>query len=362
MEIFSEYFDETPKTFLDLKDKLQEKKLVVKENKTLGLFLVKYDKTQCDMTDPLVQKCRGLVGKTDDLSLICLPPVKSQKLESFVENVQWDTIEQEEFVDGTMINMFYLNDKWLISTRSNIGANCRWIGSKNFSTLFEESHNKLDYDLLDKQYFYTFVLTHPDNRIVKEYTEPDIILVQVGRIVNSKVELLDLEDQNIGVRTPVRYSEGSLNDAISFVNNQDYNFQGLVLKNGNNRTKIRNLKYNYARSLKSNTNNLCYLYFYLKQNMFVDDYIRFFPEHTNLFKQYEQKFDDLVKRIHENYINYHVNKSLKNINDMPFRLRPICYELHGNFKKTKKPISMDIVYNYMLSLEIPRILFTLKQD
>ena len=86
MEIFSEYFDETPQTFLDLKEKLQEKNLVVKENKKLGLFLVKYDKSQCDMTDPLVQKCRGLVGKTEDLSLVCLPPTKSQKQTFFLKN------------------------------------------------------------------------------------------------------------------------------------------------------------------------------------------------------------------------------------------------------------------------------------
>ena len=134
-----------------------------------------------------------------------------------------------------MINMFYNKDSWLIATRSSIGANCRWIGTKNFSKLFEESDNRLDYDLLDKDYFYTFVLTHPDNRIVKEYTEPDIVLVQVGRVVDGKVELLDLEDQNIGVRIPIKYNEACLNDAISFVNNQDYNFQGLVLKKGNDR-------------------------------------------------------------------------------------------------------------------------------
>ena len=127
-------------------------------------------------------------------------------------------------------------------------------------------------------------------------------------------------------------------------------------------SKIRNLKYNYARSLKSNTNNLCYLYFYLRQNMFVEDYLRFFPEHTELFKNYEEKFDTLVNSIYDNYKNYHVNKSLKNINDMKYRLRPICFELHGIYIKTKKAITIDIVYNYMLSLEIPQILFTLKQD
>ena len=46
---------------------------------------------------------------------------------------------------------------------------------------------------------------------------------------------------------------------------------------------------------------------------------------------------------------------------MQFRLRPICYELHGIYIKTKKDITIDSVYNYMLGQEIPRILFTLKR-
>ena len=209
--------------------------------------MLKYNKETCDMSDPLVNQCRGLVGKIDSLQLVCLPPIKSEKLESFTNSVEWHETQVEEFIDGTMINMFYHNDEWLISTRSKIGANCRWIGKKNFDILFAESNSNLDWDLLDKQCYYTFVLTHPENRIVKEYTEPSLVLVQVGRIMDGKNELLDLQDQNIGIPTPKTYTMTCLNDAIIFANNQAYDFQGLVLKNGERRSKIRNAKYNYAK-------------------------------------------------------------------------------------------------------------------
>lgn len=359
MEVLSQYFEETPTNFSQLKKQLNEKNIIIKENTNLGLFLLKYNKELCEMTDPLVQQCRGLVGRIDNLSLVCLPPIKSEKLEQFTNNINWEDIEIEEFVDGTMINMFYYNEEWLISTRSKIGANCRWIGKKNFDILFSESNGDLDWDLLDKQCYYTFVLTHPENRIVKEYSEPSLVLVQVGRVLDGKNELLELRDQNIGIPTPTTYNINNLNEAIVFTNNQTYDFQGLVLKNGNRRSKIRNAKYNYARSLKSNTNNLCFLYFYLKKNMFDYDYLKFYPEHKEYFEKYNNNFEDLVTRVFENYKNYHMMKKIS-IQDMPFRLRPLCYEIHGIYLSRKENITPEHVKNYLVSLPIPRILFSLK--
>lgn len=361
MEVFSEYFEQIPTNFNDLKKKLQEKHLVVNVNESLGLFLVKYNKDTCDMSDPLVRKCRGIVARTTDLKAVCVPPFKSEKLENFTKDIFWNEIAIEEFVDGTMINMFYHNEEWLISTRSRIGANCRWIGKKNFNTLFSESNDKIDYDLLDKSFYYTFVLTHPENRIVKEYTEPSLVLVQVGRLNNDKHEVLDLEDQNIGIPIPKIYRESNLNEAIINTNNKDFDFQGLVLKNGNRRSKIRNAKYNYARSLKSNTNNLCYLYFYLSKNMFTQDYLTFFPEHKEFFDSYEERLNTLVKLVHTNYVSYHIKKSIK-INDMPYRVRPLCYEVHGQFMKTQQKTTEISIKNYIMTLPIPRILFSIKQD
>ena len=48
------------------------------------------------MTDPLVQQCRGLVDRIDNLSLVCLPPIKSKKLEQFTNNINWEDIEVQK--------------------------------------------------------------------------------------------------------------------------------------------------------------------------------------------------------------------------------------------------------------------------
>ena len=112
-------------------------------------------------------------------------------LEELIEN--WHNVTVEEFIDGTMINLFY-HDKWTISTRSCLYADCNWYSNKKFNTMFEEAEKnyKIDYNLLNKNYCYTFVLQHPENRIVTEYIEPKIILVQITDL--NTLENINLND------------------------------------------------------------------------------------------------------------------------------------------------------------------------
>ena len=106
-------------TFEEAKKILEEKGLVVKSYETREgsstfypeLYIVKYDKSRSLMTDPDVQKCRGLVLSKADNRVVCLVPSKSvsdlefnQRFSSFS-----DEYSVQDFIDGTMINMFYHN-------------------------------------------------------------------------------------------------------------------------------------------------------------------------------------------------------------------------------------------------------------
>ena len=87
----------------------------------------------------------------------------------FSQNIpldKWLEVNIEEFVDGTMINCFNHNDSWHISTRSFIGANCKWYSHKKFNEMFEEAKGDMDFSKLNPNICYTFVLKHPENRIV----------------------------------------------------------------------------------------------------------------------------------------------------------------------------------------------------
>ena len=62
-----------------------------------------------------------------------------------------------------MINLFYHQNEWLVSTRSEIGGYNKWNNKKSFVlTMFDEC-SKLDYELLNKNMSYSFVMKHVEN-------------------------------------------------------------------------------------------------------------------------------------------------------------------------------------------------------
>ena len=121
------------------------------------------------------------------------------------------------------------------------------------------------------------------------------------------------------------------------------------------------MNYNYVKSLKGNSNNMKYLYYENKKQKTIKEYLSFFPEETNLYNTFHSEFIKLIRDIHRYYKSYHIKKNIS-INDIPFQLRPICYNIHTIYKTQKKPITFDIIYNYINSLDSAQIVFTLKHN
>jgi hypothetical protein len=348
--------------FEETKTKLQELKLIVKEYPEMDLYLVKYNKQECDMSNNDVKNCRGLIAQMSNNKLVCLPPIKS---EIYRQDQDWSKVRVEDFIDGTNINLFYHNGEWKISTRSNIGANCRWSSNRYFSDLFTESSTSINFAELDQDLFYSFVLLHPENIIVTKYTIPTIVLISVGKVSDGKYINMGLENvRGYYGQFPFVHNFETIDQANEYVSKLDFQYQGLVLKYGDNferRSKIRNSNYNYVKCLKGNTNNLKYVYLESLQNKTTTEYLNFFPEHTELFNGFNKEFKDMIQTIYNNYTLYHKRKEI-DIKDIPYQYRRLCYELHGLYIQDKKNINYSRVYDYIISLQVPRILHAINYD
>lgn len=359
-------------SFSDIKNKIQDLKLVLKENTDLGLYIIKYIKDCSFMDNEDVRKCRGVVVSKENNKILCVPPTKSFELDKFTDTINsqqhWNNVTVEEFIDGTMINYFYYKEQWVLSTRSKIGAQCNWYSEKTFNEMFKEATENLDLNKLNKEYFYTFVLQHPENRIVTKYTKADIVLVSVGKVnEDNSFEYLDIHDKSIvdcDITLPTVYSFNDINEVKDKVNTLDYMNQGFVLKTKVNgvsmRSKIRNEKYNYVKELRGNKNNLKDVFYELYQNDYHTTYLKYFPEEQNLFIDFENEFLSLVKNVFYSYKAYHIEKKVTDINHIPYKHRPLCYELHGQYKQYRSPITYNTVYTYLKQLPVRRITFTLE--
>lgn len=359
--------------FNESKKNLERLGLVVKEYE--NLYLVKYDKNKSLMGNEDVMKCRSIILEKNTNKLVSVAPIKSIDNDiyhkKYIEN-NANNVIVEEFYDGTMINVFNYKGEFFISTRSCLGAHCKFSGVKTFNNMFNECINNEIINKLDSQYCYSFLLQHPENKIVKRYETPNIILVTTSKIIDNNLQVLDrnqtnklLNSCNINFALPKLYELDSMEKIYFHIDKLNDTEQGLVLKcyeNGiDNRTKIRNTRYNKVRLLKGNSNNKMYLYFELRKNQNMLEYLEYFPEDKELFEKFRLELYDFTKRLFNYYISLKVRKDVKFL-EIDYEFRPFLNELHSIFNKTKVPITKNKVIDYLYIQESARILFAINYN
>ena len=145
--------------------------------------------------------CRSIVVNSEN-KIVSFSPPKSISSEKFLSNLLLENIDKEniiaqEFVEGTMINVFFNSSdtsqtpygSWEITTRNTVGAMSsfyKYHGAKTFRQMFLEAlteHN-FQFSDLNPSFCYSFVLQHPENRIVVPFHKPQLYLIAVYQIIH----------------------------------------------------------------------------------------------------------------------------------------------------------------------------------
>lgn len=374
--------------FDDAKQILQGKGLVIKSYETREgsstfypeLYIVKYDKTKSDMSDPDVQKCRGLVMSKKDNRVVC--PVPSKSVSDLDFNVNFnnapDDYSVQDFIDGTMINFFQFEGQNYLSTRSCLNAKCKWFSKQTFADMFQQCLGKSPEKLetLDMSYCYSFVIQHPDNTIVKKYLVPDLVLTMVSRVnEDGQVEFFDVHNfitkHNLEFRVPTEFNFKRIEDIYGYVNSLGDTDQGVVIHKKTDgfshiRTKVRNSKYSDVRHIRGNTNNKMYLFFELRKqgNGAYENYLQYFEDDRALFDGFREKLYNFTKRLFQNYLDCFVNKNtdgsfIRQHKTIDYELKPLVAELHSRYFSTRQKTTKNTVIQYLHNMDIPRLLFVL---
>ena len=177
MELQS-YINET----VDYLHKFKEHKLYVRTYAKLNLCIVKcYHNNEYEYDKyPWIKYCRGAVIDTHTNQVICIPPQKGfqrNTLNELIDEYEEDSV-YEPLIDGTMVNMFYHKDEWMIATRGNIGGTNSWDGKQSFINMFLEVNGSEWFTTLDKTYCYSFVLHHVNNRNVTPIEQNTLFLIE----------------------------------------------------------------------------------------------------------------------------------------------------------------------------------------
>ena len=339
-----------------------------------------------------ISKYRSVIVRNN--KVVCFAPEKSVDYSYFVNKYTTENSWIEDFVDGTMINVFYdtIKETWEIATRSTVGGNIvffndvknyKYFDNNNyfkdyynltFRSMFFEACNtsNLDLNCLDKKYVYSFVLQHPFNRIVTPITSPIIFLVKVYEITHPINNVLSADNLNhviineIDIQSHVNNPPYIfLNSSIKFINKYPItNFKEIkdFYSNGNAayycvgcflyskdgiRSKIRNSSYEEVRKLRGNQPKLQFNYLTLKQQNKVREFLEYYPEHTVIFNKFKLALYYYTNNLFLNYISCFIRKE-KPLKEYEFKYKTHMFKLHEKYKSDLKPHNKIIDKKYVI--------------
>ena len=315
--------------------------------------------------------------------ILAFSPPKSEEASRFQKTYAAEECSAEEFVEGTMINVFYdgenrENGEWEIATRSCVGANITYFTAgkveekDTFKYMFMEACKNANFDLnsLSKEYCYTFVFQHPRNRIVIPFTNTAIYLIAAYKIDGYTVTQMPREMFRDSLPEAIKFPEQYEFESYSRLQdkwasqNTDYKKMGVVIvhKESGLRTKLRNPSYEFVRQLRGNQPKLQYTYIALRQNGKVTDYLRYYPEVKKEFHMFREQIHDFTEQLHKNYIMCYINKA-KPLREYPFQFRSHMIALHKVYldvlREQKEFVNKMLVMQYVNSLHPAKLMFSL---
>jgi hypothetical protein len=303
---------------------------------------------------------------THENKVVCFSPPKSIDRTCFLELYSSKDVVVEEYIEGTMVNAFWVDEEngWKFASRSKIDANCVFFNTNgHFSTMVEETFAecKLDLNALNKDYCYSFVIQHPNNRIVTKFESIQLYLIAAYKIEedaeNDDIYIHSIDDVQtdpVWATTSVKFPATILNfnlNATSDSLNMPYTQMGVVFKSGGGRCKLRNPAYEYVRQLRGNQPKLLYRYLELRKLGKIREFLNYFPEHTEQFAQFRANVHEYTNALYNLYVRVYI---LKNETDPQarnnFRFKVSLHALHHMYQTQQVKINISKVIEYVNSL------------
>ena len=349
--------------------------------------ILRYNK---DLLTPDLITTYGLIRSAIfcENKLISFSPPKSLNMDTFLIKYppKCPDVFAEEFIEGTMINVFCENNtSWNISTRNNIGGNVRFFSNSNktFRQMFQETCtiNGFDYEKLNPNYCYSFVLQHPENRIVVPFKTPQLYLIAVYEILQNNNEI-KIQEKNIheliemnhlleknAFKVPTQYEFTSYTELVERFGsrNTPYNIMGVILKNSytGERTKIRNPVYEEVRHLRGNQSKLQYQYICLRQTGKIAEFLNYYPEYKKDFSVFRDVIHAFTSQLHKNYISCYIKREQQLVSFSP-QYKTHMYNLHQHYLNDLRSQSLFIsnkeVIQYVNKLPPSLLMYSLNYN
>lgn len=310
-------------------------------------------KTNFDTAGPHAPWFRSVVWNKDSNRPVCIAPRKALK----GTPSPGTSLTLETFIDGTMINVFVSGGEYHTVSRSQLDATGTFYSKKTFNEMFMEALGRYGVTKLEELFTQlpteetpsiciSFVLQHPEHRIVEKISRPSLHLVQYAAIhsdgsfnlnasfvasdIIDKMSLLPIDKKAFA--TEAELEEYMQKESVM----RGWTWQGLVLKGENgDRWRLRNGSYSIMRTLRGNESDPKMRFLRLRSEGNVSQYLKHYSEDSDLFWQYETALRTQTRAAYDAYTEVH-KAHAKKLGDIPTPHRTAVYLLHSHYLSTLK--------------------------
>lgn len=321
--------------------------------------IIRYVKGQTDMNLAHTKWMRSVVWDTETNRPVCIAPPKAEK--SSPPTGEGQNLSIQDFLDGTMVNTFSTLDEseaLHIATRTQLGAGGTFYSKKTFGELFDEALKEMGYssraDLRSvlpspssntPATFVSFLLQHPDHRVVSRPRAPRLVIVHLGQVeADGTVKIMEDVSSvypNFAIQQYPMTGFKKSSDLETFFNNlvesKGWFFQGLTLKDSQgHRWRLRNPNYMYLRGLRGSEATASDRFLRLRAEGKVVEYLKHYGEERQTFWDLEQKLRGVTKEVFDAYCEVHKAREKKLV-DLPKAIQPCVFRLHSLYISDLKP-------------------------
>ena len=275
----------------------------------------------------ITYECNGLILQAPDWKVLCAstPTPKTNVKNSVVsDGLQKNIYKLYEITDGTVINLYYWNSEWKISSARGIDmtdVELPTADNKTYKELLTDILTNMKYktyqaftDILDNNKSYTFIIKHP---ILHKF-RPELLLKFVHSYDKKIYKYIYDEDQFIHIKQkeiqqiPLKNIYKNLKSAFDdYVNNKNVLYGYILISNYKNATNhsyivlesnllrfIRQSLYDQKFIQYGNYKNIAVdVYAFLSSTPYKNNYLNLFPEKKELFDKFKNMHSLLVGTI-----------------------------------------------------------------
>jgi hypothetical protein len=328
--------------------------LGIQENSKEGdpLVIFRYNRETADLKNPVVRAFRSVIWDTVSNRPVFVAPQKSEPIETLPPLFQGTHIV-EDFVDGVMVNVFMDPHKktWRLATRSRLDADNKFY-QHTFAELFMAAWNGYfpgaDFSTLTPAYAYSFVIQHPQNRIVVPVGVPSLTCVEISHIEAATGRLFNMATP-MTMMPPRRFNVNSGPELGLLMAQREqfegFTAQGCVIREmaTGRRWKVRTQAYMKVRQLRGNHSRLEYTWFENLQKGTLEAYLTVYPEERAAATATTVRWNAVVSEIYNWYVKvYKVRDTAKSA--IPAQYRGVLFDLHGQYLSRLAPAKQSLTW------------------